>query len=303
MNPTDLAQTTVVGATDVALTSLGDDRFEILAGPRRYVVKAPGKHGAELRDVVTRLVPRLTRSIPLREQLPAEDLDRLLPFADQLTHLGVLLPTGPDSPVRTAADRALYSFIARRTDTPGPAYGAVKDKPLALTGDALLTAPLATALAEQGLVLAEPGTTPALTVVVATDEAELDEANQRLCDAGCPLVPVFAGLHQVRVGPWTIPGETACLSCFGPVGTTADATRVSPASWSTTQPAALRWLGGLMAHQALRAFLPIEGEHPWGRVTTVDTTHCEQTTTAIWRDPYCSVCTRHAPAAQEWTEV
>ena len=44
-------------------------------------------------------------------------------------------------------------------------------------------------------------------------------------------------------------------------------------------------------------------EHPWGQLTTLDAGTGEQRVVRAWRDPYCPVCARRAPVAQEWVEL
>jgi hypothetical protein len=302
----------VVGATDVEWKALGNSRFEIVAGARKFVVEAKGEKGERLRHVVTRVVPRLSRSATLREQLPAAEAERLLPHVKSLAAMGVLLY--PREPITTDAELRLYSFIARRSTAPDEVFASLR-REITVTGPARVTDAFAEGFTRQGLRVRDPqdaqrtrNTATGLAVVVSLhDEAVLQRANRELCAARRPFLPVLVTPARIRIGPWTMPGESACLHCSAPGGATAaDASLtgvVARDSWPTLQSGSLGWAAGLTAQLALRAFLPMGPEHPWGRIVTLDPVACEQSTVRAWRDPYCASCATAAPVAQEWLEV
>lgn len=289
----------VVAATDIELSELAGRRFTICTGERRVVAASDPEKYAELRHVVTDIVPKLSRSAPLAEQLTAAEVDRLRPYLKQLDAIGVLL--FPTVDITTAADRRLYSFICRRATDPDQVYAAVRAKRVELSGTAELTGAAGQALAAQGIRVGPGDAPPALTVVASVGEEPLLAANREACRDGRALLPILVGPHQVRLGPWTVPGETACLTCFGPGADGAPAT--CSRGWLTLQPGCAGWVGGLVAHLVLRAFVPSGGHHPWGTVTTVDAVRGEQAVVRAWRDPYCPDCASRAPLAQEWVEA
>ncbi|MER5970407.1 hypothetical protein ABT112_11845 [Streptomyces sp. NPDC002055] len=350
----------VVGATDVELTALGNSRFQIIAGARKFVVEAKGESGETLRHLLTEVVPKLNRTAPVREQLTAAEAERLRPHMKNLAAMGVLLQ--PRESIGSKAELRLYSFISRRTSSPDAVFASVR-RDITLTGPSRVTDVLGEALRRQGLRVrdaadapdsedSEAGaagaagaarasgaagaddrtgnTTPdGLTVVVSlADEAALHRAAHQLCAEHRPFLPVLVTPEQIRLGPWTMPGESACPRCSAPygaslgdtgVGTVADGLAgdgataddtprrtTTPAvahdSWPSLQPGCLVWAAGLTAQLTLRAFMPMGAEHPWGRIVTLDPVTCEQTSVRAWRDPYCACCATAGPVAQEWLE-
>ncbi|MET9552020.1 hypothetical protein [Streptomyces sp. NPDC006645] len=295
-----------VGATDVELRPLGEGRVELLVGAVKFVLRMTDEQKAALSEIVTGILPKLSRTVPAREQTTAAEIELLAPYVKQLASMGVLL--FPRHTIGTAADLRLYSFIARRTDEPDKVFGSVKAKSVTLTGPDRLTTVFANLLRDQGLTVdaadARTGTADAaLTVAVSLgDETELDDTNRRLCGEGRSWLPVLVTPDQLRLGPWTMPGESACPRCYGPPRPVPDDLPAT-GSWLTLQPGFVGWAGGVLAHMAMRGFVPMGAEHPWGRITTIDAARCEQTSLRAWRDPYCAVCAPYAPARQEWAEV
>ncbi|WP_432092992.1 hypothetical protein [Streptomyces sp. bgisy100] len=347
----------VVGATDVELTALGNSRFEIIAGARKFVVEAKGESGETLRHLLTEVVPKLSRTAPVREQLTADEAERLRPHMKNLAAMGVLLQ--PRETIGSKAELRLYSFISRRTSSPDAVFASVR-RDITLTGPSRVTDVLGEALRRQGLRVRDAADAPdsehcedfaagaarasgaagaddrtgntapdGLTIVVSlADEASLDRAAHRLCADRRPFLPVLVTPEQVRLGPWTMPGESACPRCSAPDRAALGDTGVSavadglardgaagdgpqrrtttPAvahdSWPSLQPGCLVWAAGLTAQLTLRAFMPMGAEHPWGRIVTLDPVTCEQTSVRAWRDPYCACCATAGPVAQEWLE-
>lgn len=304
----DIHSLIAVIATDVEFRILGDGRFEIAAGGRRSVAVGDPAQVHALSRVMHEILPRLRRSVPLGEQLPEDDLARLRPFLKQLLSLGVLLT--PAGGVETDEDLRLYSFISRRTDRPDETFAAVKTRRVDVYGPAEVTGAWAPLLAAQGIVLGAVGEDDgaagdgpaALTIVAATDEARLRSANRRLCASRRSWVPVLLTPDRIRIGPWTMPGESACLRCL-PSTETETAPASVPAGWLTFQPGCLGWAAGLITHLTLRAFVPLGGEHPWGTVVSLDAVGCGQRTVRAWRDPYCDDCAEHVPATLSWAAV
>ena len=296
MSDTEIA----VGAVDTELTELGGGRFEIICGARRFVVEATGEQWTALRDVITAIVPKLRRSAPIGDQLDADELRAVRPYLKQLAAFGVVL--FPRVDIDTPAQRRLYSFLARRSDEADRIYASIQRKTIEITGPAAVAEPIRDALSAQGLSVADNAADPALTVVVSTaDRDALMAANERNCRDGRSWVPILVTSRRVVLGPWTIPGESACLRC-GP-GQDLVPESTASGSWLTMQPGLLGWIAGLVAHNTLRAFVPMAADHPWGEVVTVDPATGQQFSHRAWRDPYCVDCAVRAPAAAEWVEV
>lgn len=311
-----MSGTIAVGATDVTCTPTDDGRVALHAGARRFTLAMRPAQADRLRGVLTDIVPRLERSAPIAAQLGAADTERLRPYVPQLLKLGVLLTPAPGTaPIASASDRQLYLFIARRTPEPGPVYDAVKRRRVDLRGPADLTAPTAQALRDQGIVVGDVAVDPAavptaetgLTVAFAVGEpAVLRDVNKRRCDAGAPWVPVLVGQRTVRIGPWTSPGESACLGCLPEnpgAPDTPDAPPQAAASWLTRQPGFVRWMAGLISHLTLRTFVPMAGFHPWGRASVLDSVTADQTSVRYWRNPYCPDCAAAAAVSDVWVQA
>ncbi|WKU48157.1 hypothetical protein Q3V23_31155 [Streptomyces sp. VNUA116] len=315
----DAAAEVLVGATDVEWTALGNSRFQLLAGPRRFVIEAEAEKAETLRHLVTEVVPKLRRTAAVREQLAAHEVERLLPYAKRLADMGVLLH--PREPIDSDAELRLYSFIARRSAAPDKVFASVR-RPIAIDCPPRLADALTGALRRQGLRPRDAGPAgdgpraatgaraadDALTIVGAlADESALADATRELCRRGGPFLPVLVTSSRIRTGPWTLPGESACPHCTAsyalPATGTADATGLAHDSWNTLQSGCLEWAAGLIAHLALRALVPMGTEHPWGRVVALDPATGEQSSARLWRDPYCAVCATPGPLAQEWREV
>ncbi|GGK33877.1 hypothetical protein GCM10010124_28020 [Pilimelia terevasa] len=314
-----------MGATDVACAPAARGQVELRVGAARYVLRMAPEQVGPLRDVVAALVPRLRRSRPIDAQLKPAEVARIRPYVTQLVKLGVLLTPAPGTaPVESEGDRRLYTFLARRVARPDPLFTSVKARPVALRGPAALTGPAAEALAAQGLTVAPaagPGDDTALTVVFETGgPAGLRAANKGYCAAGAAWVPVLVDPRRVRLGPWIMPGQTACLRCLPadphrPPEDAAGDGRPAPApgaapgdggpvgvadTWLTLQPGCVRWLAGLLSHLAFRTYVPMGDSHPWGRATTLDALTGEQASVAYWRDPYCPDCAPAGAVTDAW---
>lgn len=309
-----------VAAADVGLRTRGPGSCEIDVGPRTYAVKAEPDAVERLTAVLTRVVPGLRRSAPLREQVSTHDARRLEPFVERFRDMGILLFPGEEVDVTDEPGRRLYSYVCRRTEEPDRVFADFRAKRIAVTGPEEIVSVWSPLLAEQGLSLAKQDLTlaeeesslageeshrteqgPALRIVAAYDGTGLAEANRRLCAEGTDWLPVLFGAQRVRIGPWVRVGESGCLRCHLPSAPPRPAPR--PAGWATLQPGCLHWAGGLIAHLALRSLLPMGAEHAWGRVTTLDVSTGEQSSVTTWRDPFCPDCATRAPAAREWVAL
>ncbi|MGY1632420.1 TOMM precursor leader peptide-binding protein [Geodermatophilus sp. SYSU D01186] len=318
-----------MAAPDVRLSVSADGRCRLDTGARSVTVEAGGGGTAVLQRLVDDVLPRLRRAAPLEEQLPAPEAAALVPHLAFLRSAGALLFPGDDvAPLlQSAADVRLYAYLCRRSASPDALYRGVRQRPVDLWGPPAVTGPWARLLRDAGLGVGEvrpvedgaPGSRPragALAVVVATcaDDRTPDEdpvlraANRAWCAAGERWVPVLVGPRTIRIGPWTAPGEAACLRCLE-VPRQARPAAPRPAggppscAWTSLQPGTLAWAGGVLTQMVLRTAVPVGPHHPWGGLTVVDTERLEQGTTRVWRDPTCPDCGRTGARVQAWQEV
>ncbi|WP_093168015.1 hypothetical protein [Sinosporangium album] len=267
--------------------------------------------------VLTETLPKLRRSVPLHEQISEKEIVALRPFLNQLMSLRLLLCPTPGT-VGSDADLRLFTFISRRTDRADEMFAAVKARRVQVVGPPEVTAAWTSALAAQGLSAVDHGQADlgvfapgesgdarrtGLTIVAAADEDMLTFANRRFCAQKRSWLPVLFTPDRIRIGPWTMPGESACYCCAVPAAEGRAEAGAVPSSWLTYQPACAAWAGGLIAYTVLRAFVPMGGEHPWGRVTTLDAARCEQVSRRAWRDPYCRDCAEEAPVTLTWAAL
>jgi bacteriocin biosynthesis cyclodehydratase domain-containing protein len=326
---------TAVGfsAPDVDFTALSDERYLLRTGTRRYVVRVGSEAAVRLRRVVRSVLPKLGSAAPLHTQLTESEFALLRPYLDRFRAMGVLF--FPDAEVarqiRDDRDVGLYTFIARRTSTPDAVFSAVKNTVVDLVGPADLVSRWSAVLDAQGLrvrtewrhaadaperIAADTG----LAVLVSVGDGDrLRAANACLTRRGTRWVPVLFEPATVRVGPFVAAGHSACLACLPAPQAAAEAGDGTPGgyeagappvadgpvarSWLSLQPGAVAWAGGVVAHLALRAFVPMGPDHPWGLVTTIDTLHLGQREVRLWRDPCCPVCADRSAPLQPWVEV
>ncbi|MCC3770090.1 hypothetical protein [Streptomyces sp. UNOC14_S4] len=300
-----LLDTVAVAAADVALRMRGPDKCEMAVGPRTFTLAAAPDALKPLADVITQVVPRLRRSVPVRRQLSGAEARQLAPFAQRLRDMGVLLLPGKDVVIDDEPGRKLYAYICRRATGPDRVFSAVRAQRIHVSGPEPVISLWPCLIREQGLNVSDTPADAALRIVADSDEARLMAVNRGLCADRGSWLPVAFGAHRVRIGPWVRTGESGCLRCHLPAyPETEPAPGPGPAAgWATLQPGCLYWTGGLVAHLALRALLPMAAEHPWGRVTTVDASTGEQTSLTTWRDPFCPDCARYAPASREWVAL
>ncbi|WP_447041563.1 hypothetical protein [Streptomyces sp. DSM 118878] len=313
-----------MAAADVGLRMRGPGSCEIDVGPRSYAVRADPDAVRQLATVLTRVVPGMRRSAPVRRQLSPDDARRLEPFVQRFRDMGILLFPGKEVSVTDEPGRRLYSYVCRRTREPDRVFADLRAKHIAMSGPEEVVSAWSPLLVEQGLSLAEQemtpaGREPALRIMAAHDGASLAAANRRLCAEGTDWLPVLFGAQRVRIGPWVRVGESGCLRCHVPdlpglpeltdlpdrpdLPSATGRSAFHPAGWATFQPGCLHWTGGLIAHLALRSLLPMGAEHAWGRVTTLDASTGEQSSVTTWRDPCCPDCATQASAAREWVAL
>jgi bacteriocin biosynthesis cyclodehydratase domain-containing protein len=316
---------TVLGATDAHVEVLSEDTFCIWTGTNQYTVSTPSAEARLLRNVVTDILPRLTKAAPLGQVLSDPELDLARPILGQLSDMKlVFLPTDSvAAALHTDDDVRLYTYLARRSSEADRLFSLLKAQPIAISGrPPELVAEWCAVLRRQGLNLTgtpEAGGQPAgaavtVWVSVGKQDPELLAVNARFHDAGQRWVAATFDRTEIRLGPWIDGEETACYACLPAIENVAangaggsGRSRPGPesaTSWTTLQPGAVQWAGGVLAQLMLRALLPIGSAEPsWGRITVIDTGRMEQYSRRVWKDPYCPVCSRRGPMVQEWVEL
>lgn len=293
-----------VASTDVEFRMKGREKCEVAVGLRTFSLTADPDVLESLTGVILQVVPRLRRSASIGEQLSAAEAERLAPFVGRLRDMGILLFPRNGVVITDEPGRRLYSYIYRRSNEPDQVYSGIRAKRIHVSGLEPVVDVWCPLLEQQGLTAdrLEPGDDAELTIVIARDKAALAAANRVQCADRSAWLPVLFGTQRVRIGPWVWVGESGCLRCHTPADSVAEPTRAegAAAGWVTLQSASLHWTGGLVAHLALRALLPMGAEHPWGRVTDVDVATGEQTSVTTWRDPFCVDCAEAAPTPREW---
>ena len=332
--------TVVVAAPDVDSEFLDGRRWRVTTAVRSVEVRLDEERFRAVRRVVRDILPRLDRALPLREQLGPADSDRLAPLLESLGSIGVLLfPTPAAATQIVDADTlGLYCYLARRSDEADVHFVQIRSRRIDVVGPPALVGAWSSSLRRQGLLVGADrawdgsGEAPrpadaALAVVAvlsrdasgADADQSLSSLNERWCRAGQRWVPVVVTPKTTRIGPWTAPGQAACLGCALAFRGDRDAARRVPppgrsrgarpiawstaTAWSTCQPGPVAWAGGLLTHQLLRAFVPIAEHHPWGSETTLDTERLAQHTVRLWRDPHCLHCGTPRGRSQAWREA
>ncbi|MFT4243002.1 MAG: TOMM precursor leader peptide-binding protein [Acidovorax sp.] len=193
----------------------------------------------------------------------------------QLRRVGALVPQGGAAPVR--------SFVLRWWGEPALAWQAELDRQLADT------APTLRRIQGDG-----DGTADAVWVIVRTT-ADWDTALPPYC-ADFPTRPhVLIDLayhHSVVVGPWVVPGQTACLACLG----TRTVRRWGDAP-VPPRPLALAHapLSAALLLQVLRGAAEPGGHAPWIEHSThLDLRSLQSQRARIYRQPWCPACSGHA---------
>jgi len=306
--------------TDIIFQEIEGGRHQITAGDRNYVIQTDTENARMLDNAINTVLPRLRADAPMREQLSLSEMDMLTPCIDQLKAIGVLLFPSREAAdrIHTAEDVKIYTFCARQASDADAAFVGLKSQQIVLCSPNYLAENLLKPLQRQGfdvqchadaptaVAAAASGAAADVVVLAASTSAwRLESMNAIFVRNHMRWVPVVYSPTIVQIGPWTAPGQTACLSCMGrtnaeePISESAF-WNGAVASWLSLQPGALTWIAGLIAHLALHATVPFGEGHPWGRVTRVNVASWSQETFPVWRDPYCRVCAKSMPAIQEW---
>lgn len=300
-----------VAAEDVAVAPVGQERLTVSTGTRTVTIAVDPDSAGTLMRVLTEIVPQLRRSQSFTEDLSPDQRRQIEPYLEDLLGIGVLLDAPPH--ITTDAERGLLTFLARRTADAKAAYLRAQEQHFQLIGPDEVVGRWAAAFDAQGLRLTPAGSDRAdgagrCTVIeLIVDPGTLRERAAAHHAQGSSWVPVVLEPSRARLGPWTLPGETACPVCPA----TLHAQEASPprhgtgasASWLSRQPGAQEWIGGLLAHSALRIVAPAGPHGPWGQRFDLDLLRTEQTATTVWKDPFCPVCGPEPHPHRQWIEA
>lgn len=296
----ELAMDKIIAATDVHISTITATQVEVATGTKHYKLEVPTEDRAKFIGIISDILPQICQSLPLQHQLSEADLNLITPYVDGLIGIGVLFKV--DVTIETEPDRRLFTFLARRSQTPGSAYSNARKQKFCIHGPPEIEDAWAPLFKEQGLTLSE-SPKEGIAIEVFFDGPQLLSCAVDQHAARQEWVPVLFTQSRVTIGPWVSPGQTACPACNPPYEPESESLPLlSRSSWLTFQPGTLGWVGGLLAHQALRVVAPIGPHHPWGNITHLDALRYDQRYHAVWKNPFCETCGAARRSQQVWIE-
>ncbi len=299
-----LSNSSLIAASDVTFELSGASPLTITTGSSTYTLEATPEQAGQLREVLTEIVPLLRDSDSLARDLDAPQVEALRPYVDDFVKMGVLLQTHKD--ISSEAERQLFTFLARRTNNANSTYEHAREQRFRFIGPEELVEQWRTAFKEQGLSLVTSESTSATCVELVVNAESLPEISRKYHAAGTAWAPVVLSPTEASVGPWVIPGETACPMCpdsFNVFELYSTRPRVGlSTSWLSMQTGSQMWIGGLLTHSALRVVAPAGPHSPWGRRIDLDFLRTVQETVSVWKNPYCAVCGPTPRPTRHWIE-
>ncbi|GAA3640608.1 hypothetical protein GCM10022223_69800 [Kineosporia mesophila] len=307
----------VIGTGDACLTRVGPGLVTLGSAARTLEVRADDEVAAELHRLIDQVLPLFAFPAAPGELDPG-DLELYDKYRELIERLDLVRTPRSEVLERmvSPAHSGLYRYLARHSSEPDEHFLAVLDRSVVLHGPTAYVRRLGRIVAEQGLAVqvgqdwrpGDPLPQPApgengVTVMVAMQAgasvADWRAVNQAHQNSGRLWAPVLVTPADVRLGPWTAPGESACPTCLERGGTTnsgspavvgSSSVGAAWSAWATTQAAMLHWTGGVLAHLLLRIAAPTGPNHPWGSVFTLDADRMRQESVRVWRDPACPDC-------------
>lgn len=214
------------GLNPTASVALTDDAVLVRCGD--HVVRLRGGRLPAFTEALVTLLDGGARVIDLGPQVDEGRMTALEAVLQQLVAAGLLGLDGDAQAMTVASGTAMGLWLRTQREVPldviGRRLGAGS---CAVLGAGLLAERIATELRAAGVPVTAaggPDTVPAATdatrdlvVVVGRDEQDplLDTWNDVALRTGRSWLPVlpFDG-RRATVGPWTLPGESACYTCF-----------------------------------------------------------------------------------------
>lgn len=131
-----------------------------------------------------------------------------------LADLAAGRPPGPgtDTARRVLVDLVDAGLVVDSPDDAADAARARGAAPVRVDAPADLGDPVRRLLDASGCVLARPAARPAVALLIVDGEVRRDAVDE-LVGAEIPHLVVTAGVDGFRLGPFVVPGTTACLRC------------------------------------------------------------------------------------------
>ena len=205
----------------------------------------------------------------------------------QLRRLGALLPQ--------AALQSVQHFSLHWWGAPDAAWQAELDRQLGTSAGAHAAPTLRR-------VGAEASEADAIRVYVRTTASWI-ESLRPYCEAHSPHVHVLIDLayhHSLVLGPWVVPGQTACLACMGlrTVRRWGDGA-VAEQPLASAHPA----LSVAMLLQLLREAASVAGQAAWVEHSVqLDLRTLQTQRVRVYRQPWCPACS-NLPAQEGGAEA
>lgn len=295
----------LVAASDVTFKRDDPSHIIITTGAKTYTLEAAPEQVDELRNILADIVPLLRDSESLARSLSPDQTKVLQPYVQDFVTMGVLLEAPQD--IDTEAKRQFFTFLARRTSNANAAYKSAREQRFRFVGPDEPVRRWRTAFEEQGLAVDASETAASICIELVVDAKYLPEISGKYHAAGSAWVPIVLTPTGATVGPWVIPGETACPVCSESLGGldtyfAKPVVRGIKTSWLSLQAGSLAWIGGLLTHSALRVVAPAGPHSPWGRRIDLDFLRTEQERVFVWKDPYCAACGASPRPTRLWIE-
>lgn len=294
----------LIAANDVDFETTDKCHIRITSGTKSYTLKGTPEQIAELKVILTDILPLLRRSESLISDISLEQFETLQPYVLELLRMSVLLksPKG----INTEAKRNLFTYLARRTTNASSVYKRAREQQFRIIGPSEPVERWRLDFERQGLSVNTSDADGSIHLEVVSDEETLREQSEYYHAARISWAPVIIGPTRASLGPWVIPGETACPICpeafDGLKSTMIRPEGSAKASWLSRQSGSLTWISGLLTHAALRIVAPAGPHSPWGRRIDIDFLRAEQETVSVWKNPYCPVCGPSPHPTRLWVE-
>lgn len=294
----------MIAASDVTFEMSDASQIRITTGARAYTLETTPEQADELREVLTDIIPLLRHSKSLARDLSQAQIEVLRPYVESFVKMGIILEAPSD--IDTEAKRRLFTFLARRSSNVRKTYEQAREQRFRFMGPDNLIELWRTAFETQGLSVDTSESASSICLELVVNVERIPEISRKYHLAGTAWTPVVLTPTGASLGPWVLPGETACPMCPESHGgaesySTGDAIGINP-SWLSAQTGSLAWIGGLLTHSALRVVAPTGPHSPWGRRIDLDFLRTEQETVPVWKDPFCAVCSPRPRPTRLWIE-
>lgn len=122
----------LIAANDVDFETTDKCHIRITSGTKSYTLEGTPEQIAELKVILTDILPLLRRSESFISDISLEQFETLQPYVLELLRMGVLLksPKG----INTEAKRNLFTYLARRTTNASSVYKRAREQQFRIIG-------------------------------------------------------------------------------------------------------------------------------------------------------------------------